>query len=119
MLNVREIKQLVLNLARNGMEAMDPKGVLTLETRVNEDRVELMIKDTGGGISTSQIENLFVPFFTTKNHGTGLGLSLCLSIAERHNGKIAVESQEGVGTVFTVSFPFEKEENAATTRLLK
>ncbi len=119
MLNVREIKQLVLNLARNGMEAMDPKGVLTLETRVNEDRVELMIKDTGGGISTSQIENLFVPFFTTKNHGTGLGLSLCLSIAERHNGKIAVESQEGVGTVFTVSFPFEKEESAATTRLLK
>lgn len=105
-LNVREIKQLILNLGRNAMEAMDPKGVLTLETRNTPDRVELTIRDTGAGISESQIEKLFVPFFTTKSQGTGLGLSLCLSIVERHNGTIKVESVEGEGTEFTVSFPY-------------
>lgn len=112
-LNVREIKQLILNLARNGMEAMDGKGVLTLETRVNGDQVELMIKDTGSGIPQDKLGNLFVPFFTTKNQGTGLGLPLCLSIAERHNGTIKVDSVPGRGTVFTVAFPFEAEEQQA------
>ncbi len=108
-LNVREIKQLILNLGRNGMEAMDAKGVLTLETRRSHDNVELIVRDTGSGISEVQRKKLFVPFFTTKNQGTGLGLSLCLSIVERHNGTIIVESEEGVGTAFTVSFPYEEE----------
>ncbi len=112
-LNVREIKQLILNLARNGMEAMDAKGVLTLETRMNGNKAELMIKDTGSGIPQDKLGNLFAPFFTTKNHGTGLGLSLCLSIAERHNGTIKVDSVPGRGTVFTVAFPFEAEESQA------
>lgn len=114
-LNVKEIKQLVLNLARNAMEAMEPKGVLTLETRINGDNVELIVSDTGGGISQSQLEKLFVPFFTTKSHGTGLGLSLCQSIAERHHGKITVQSKEGLGTEFTVSFPCELKLGATLT----
>lgn len=105
-LNVREMKQLILNLGRNAMEAMGPKGVLTLETNSTHDRVEFIVRDTGAGISESQREKLFVPFFTTKSQGTGLGLSLCLSIVERHNGTIKVESTEGEGTVFTVSFPY-------------
>jgi signal transduction histidine kinase/uncharacterized integral membrane protein len=109
-LNVREIKQLILNLGRNGMEAMGPKGVLTLETRSIQDRVDLIVRDNGSGISESQREKLFVPFFTTKSQGTGLGLSLCLSIVERHNGTITVDSEEGKGTVFTVSFPVGKAE---------
>ncbi|WP_249901942.1 ATP-binding protein [Paenibacillus sp. PK3_47] len=109
-LNVREIKQLILNLVRNGMEAMEPKGVLTVETRINGDKVDLLIRDTGGGIPQDQIDNLFVPFFTTKNQGTGLGLPLCLSIVERHKGLITVNSEEGAGTVFTVSFPVELDE---------
>ncbi|WP_228745391.1 nitrogen regulation protein NR(II) [Paenibacillus sp. S150] len=117
-LNPREIKQLILNLARNGMEAMEPKGVLLLETRINEDKAELIIRDTGSGIPQSQLDNLFVPFFTTKSQGTGLGLPLCLSIAERHNGGITVESQEGEGTAFTVSFPCGQEggEEAAAAK---
>ncbi|WP_054943046.1 two-component system sensor histidine kinase NtrB [Paenibacillus ihuae] len=112
-LNVREIKQLILNLARNGMEAMDAKGVLTLETQLNGNKVELMIMDTGSGIPQDKLGNLFIPFFTTKNHGTGLGLPLCLSIAERHNGTIKVDSVPGRGTVFTVAFPFEAEVSPA------
>ncbi|WP_233277470.1 two-component system sensor histidine kinase NtrB [Paenibacillus durus] len=109
-LNIKEIKQLVLNLGRNAMEAMEPKGVLTLETRCVPEKVELLVKDTGSGMSDIELEKLFIPFFTTKEQGTGLGLPLCLSIAERHGGSIAVDSRLGAGTVFTVSFPYEKEE---------
>ncbi|MDQ0195212.1 two-component system sensor histidine kinase NtrB [Paenibacillus wynnii] len=111
-LNVREMKQLILNLGRNGMEAMGSKGVLTLETRItpDRDRVELIIRDTGNGISEIEREKLFVPFFTTKSQGTGLGLPLCLNIVERHHGKITVQSQQGVGTEFIVSFPCETDE---------
>lgn len=114
-LNVREIKQLILNLGRNGMEAMGPKGILTLETHSTQDKVELIVRDRGIGMSESQREKLFSPFFTTKREGTGLGLSLCLSIVERHNGKINVESVEGEGTVFTISFPLVKEEYSGAT----
>ncbi|WP_339289064.1 ATP-binding protein [Paenibacillus sp. FSL E2-0201] len=114
-LNIREIKQLILNLGRNGMEAMGPKGILTLETHSTQDKVELIVRDRGIGMSESQREKLFSPFFTTKREGTGLGLSLCLSIVERHNGKINVESVEGEGTVFTISFPLVKEEYSGAT----
>ncbi|WP_052087850.1 two-component system sensor histidine kinase NtrB [Paenibacillus wynnii] len=111
-LNVREMKQLILNLGRNGMEAMGSKGVLTLETRISSDRdrVELIIRDTGSGMSEIEREKLFVPFFTTKSQGTGLGLPLCLNIVERHHGKITVHSQQGVGTEFIVSLPYEVDE---------
>ncbi|MDN8593282.1 ATP-binding protein [Paenibacillus sp. 11B] len=103
-LNSKEIKQVVLNLARNGMEAMNEKGVLTLETRLVDDTVELCVRDTGPGIPRVKKEKLFEPFFTTKAKGTGLGLSMCLSIVERHNGTITVESEEGQGTTFKVAF---------------
>ncbi|WP_458125200.1 two-component system sensor histidine kinase NtrB [Paenibacillus sp. Z3-2] len=103
-LNPKEIKQVVLNLARNGMEAMNEKGVLTLETRIVDDKVELCVRDTGPGIPRVKKEKLFEPFFTTKAKGTGLGLSMCLSIVERHNGTITVESEEGRGTTFKVAF---------------
>lgn len=103
-LNSKEIKQVVLNLARNGMEAMSEKGVLTLETRMVDDKVELCVRDTGPGLPRVKKEKLFEPFYTTKAKGTGLGLSMCLSIVERHNGTITVESEEGQGTTFKVAF---------------
>jgi PAS domain S-box-containing protein len=103
-LNSKEIKQLILNLARNGMEAMDDKGVLRIETINFKDTVQLRVCDNGIGISEEKLERLFEPFFTTKMNGTGLGLALCLSIVERHNGKIQVESTVGQGTAIIVSF---------------
>ncbi|MEK5447581.1 two-component system sensor histidine kinase NtrB [Paenibacillus sp. FSL R7-0331] len=113
-LNVREIKQLILNLSRNAMEAMDAKGILTLETRVNSCTVELTIRDTGSGIAQDKLADLFTPFFTTKSQGTGLGLPLCLSIVERHNGTIRVDSAVGEGSAFTIAIPYEaSEENLA------
>ncbi|CAM4313661.1 ATP-binding protein [Paenibacillus phoenicis] len=105
LLNAKEIKQLILNLSRNAMEAMAEKGQLTLETRVTDQGGLLVVSDTGPGIPSGQREKLFEPFFTTKAKGTGLGLALCLSIVERHGGKITVDSTEGQGTTFTVLFP--------------
>ncbi|WP_054958624.1 two-component system sensor histidine kinase NtrB [Paenibacillus dakarensis] len=104
-LNSNEIKQLILNLCRNAMEAMDDKGVLTIETRRVDDVVELCVSDTGPGIPKEKLDRLFEPFFTTKSKGTGLGLALCMSIVQRHQGEISVQSEEGVGTTFTISFP--------------
>lgn len=106
-LNAKEIKQMLLNLARNGMEAMEEKGKLSIQTRLKkkEQIVELIIRDTGVGMSKSRQERLFEPFFTTKAKGTGLGLALCLSIVERHGGKIMVESEEGQGTTFVIQLP--------------
>lgn len=112
MMNNREIKQLFLNLARNGMEAMSDKGSLFITTSYFERKVELRIADQGVGISPEQMKHLFEPFFSTKTQGTGLGLPLCLSIAERHNGRIDVESKEGEGTAFVVTF-FLQEEKAS------
>ncbi|MGM0883359.1 MAG: ATP-binding protein [Bacillota bacterium] len=108
MLNNREIKQLFLNIARNGMEAMGDKGVLRVSTSCYNDKIELRIADEGVGIPPEKMKHLFEPFFTTKMQGTGLGLPLCISIAERHNGRIDVESREGEGTTFIVTFYIAK-----------
>jgi len=112
MLNDREIKQLFLNISRNGMEAMGDKGSLRISTSYCGSKIELRIADQGVGMSPDQMKHLFEPFFSTKTQGTGLGLPLCLSIAERHNGRIDVESKEGVGTAFIVTF-FLPEEKAS------
>lgn len=105
-LNEKEIKQLLLNLARNGMEAMNEKGRLSIHTSyiAENEEIVLRIQDQGVGISEEQKQRIFDPFFSTKTQGTGLGLPLCVSIAERHNGRIDVESEQGVGTTFIVSF---------------
>ncbi|WP_337098434.1 ATP-binding protein [Paenibacillus sp. YIM B09110] len=115
MVNDREIKQLLLNLARNGMEAMDEKGILTITTEYKDNVIELRIVDVGVGIPQEKMNKLFEPFFTTKTRGTGLGLPLCLSIAERHNGRIDAYSTEGKGTTFVVSFNIHTQEVGITT----
>ncbi|SDX17708.1 ATP-binding protein [Paenibacillus sp. PDC88] len=103
-LNSKEMKQLILNLARNGMEAMDSKGTLYIETSCEQNRILLKVIDEGPGIPPAVQEKLFEPFYTTKSKGTGLGLALCRGIAERHNAVIQVESGDGRGTMFTVVF---------------
>jgi len=113
MLNVKEMKQVILNLARNGMEAMDQKGLLVIRTIVHDGQVELLVMDSGCGIPKEKLDRLFEPFYTTKLRGTGLGLPLCLSIVERHGGQIRVESEEGEGTRFIVIFETDQKINEA------
>lgn len=105
MLDDKEIKQLLLNMTRNAIEAMSHNGLLTITTAVVDNEVLLMIQDTGTGIPESCIDKIFNPFYTSKDHGTGLGLAICASIAERHGGSIEVDTIMGEGTCFTVKFP--------------
>lgn len=104
--NAKEISQLVLNLCRNGLEAMKEQGVLSIRTYLENDHVVLCVQDEGYGIPCEYREKLGTPFFTTKENGTGLGLASCYNIAERHNAKIDIESGPG-GTTFFVRFPLK------------
>lgn len=99
----KEIRQLILNLARNGFEAMLPGGILFIKTFENGEGVVLAVQDQGKGIAPDAIEKLGTPFFTTKDEGTGLGLAVCYSIAARHNASIEVKTSPS-GTTFLVRF---------------
>ncbi len=75
-----------------------------------EEFLQLVIQDTGPGIKEQDRARVFDPFFTTKEGGTGLGLSIAYAIVQKHNGRIAVESEVGKGTSFLLSLPFSKED---------
>jgi signal transduction histidine kinase len=109
LLNDKEIKQLILNLTRNGMESMSAGGKLYIRTIQLADEALLEVQDTGHGIPQDKLDQLFEPFYTTKPSGTGLGLAVCLSIVERHQAKIEVKSQESIGTTFTIRFNVQDE----------
>ncbi|MCG8400064.1 MAG: PAS domain S-box protein [Firmicutes bacterium] len=99
----KEIRQLVLNLARNGLEAMPPGGKLTIKIYTEGDDVVLAVRDRGGGIKPENRAKIGTPFYTTKENGTGLGLAVCYSIAGRHNAVIDIETGSA-GTTFYVRF---------------
>jgi signal transduction histidine kinase len=102
-LNEKEIRQLIINLSRNSIEAMSRGGLLTIGTYVDGDEVVLKIEDQGSGIPPEFRESIGRAFFTTKDNGTGLGLTVCFSIVRRHNAKIDFTSSEE-GTVFYIRF---------------
>ncbi|KUK53042.1 MAG: PAS sensor protein, partial [Desulfotomaculum sp. 46_296] len=103
LLEENDIKQLILNLTHNGLEAMDQGGYLTIKTFTDGEGVVLAVKDQGKGIPPEHMDKLYVPFFTTKDYGTGLGLSICYKIATRHNAAIDIETSPA-GTTFFVNF---------------
>lgn len=99
----KEIRQMILNIALNGLDAMDSGGHLTIKTFERKDEVILEISDQGTGISSEVLEKIGTPFFTTKETGTGLGLAICYSVAERHNADINIQTGDG-GTTFSIHF---------------
>ncbi|MTI80972.1 MAG: PAS domain S-box protein [Firmicutes bacterium] len=101
--NSNGIHQLILNLVRNGLEAMQKGGTVTIKTFIDGDEVVLSVKDEGSGIDSYILDKLGTPFLTTKEEGTGLGLATCYSIAERHNARVDVDSSPA-GAVFSVRF---------------
>jgi signal transduction histidine kinase len=104
LLNRNEIRQLIINLYRNGLEAMSKGKTLTIST-YNEDEnfVVLAVRDQGEGIRPEVLEKLGTPFYTTKDNGTGLGLGICYAIAARHNAKIEIQTGSK-GTTFFIKF---------------
>ncbi|NLN87882.1 MAG: PAS domain-containing sensor histidine kinase [Syntrophomonadaceae bacterium] len=104
MIDQGEIRQLLLNLARNGIEAMPGGGTLTIRTWGADDKVILQVQDEGKGIPPEIIENIGTPFLTTKKNGAGLGMAVCFSIVERHNAELIFDTSPA-GTSFNIMFP--------------
>jgi signal transduction histidine kinase len=102
------LRQAVLNLVKNGMEALSTGGTLTATTRRDNDVVEVTVADTGPGISPEVGARLFEQFFTTKPQGTGLGLSISRQIVEEHGGKLAWQSPPSGGATFTITLPIKR-----------
>ncbi len=104
-----QLKQVLLNLSLNAVEAMPSGGRLTIRTRYESaaNQVLLAIQDTGLGIAPDIMANVFDPFFTTKESGTGLGLTITYDIIQRHKGRVEIESEAGKGTLFNIWLPVE------------
>ena len=102
-----EIMQAFFNIIRNGIQAMGGKGMVEITSRRIENLLRIQIRDTGPGIPEEHIGNIFDPFYTTKgpDEGEGLGLYIVRQIIKKYDGSIDVESEQGVGTVFTIQFP--------------
>jgi two-component system NtrC family sensor kinase len=107
-----QLQQVFLNLITNAIDAHDgkPYGTVRITTQGDDKNrsVKVVISDTGSGIAKENLDKIFDPFFTTKpvGRGTGLGLSICYSIIQQLGGTIAVKSQEGEGTAFTLILPY-------------
>jgi two-component system sensor histidine kinase HydH len=99
------IIQLLLNLLKNGLQAMPDGGELRVELKDAKSSAIIKICDSGIGIPSESIPHIFDPFWTSKARGTGLGLALCQKVAHEHGGNVTVESTVGVGTTFTVTLP--------------
>jgi C4-dicarboxylate-specific signal transduction histidine kinase len=103
-----QIQQVLINLIRNGMDAMDSSAadrVLAMRVRRMGDVIRTEISDLGPGIESP--DRIFEPFFTTKAHGMGMGLAICRSIVESHGGRLWVERNEGGGATFIFTLPIE------------
>jgi two-component system, sporulation sensor kinase E len=110
-----QIKQVLVNLIKNAMQAMTRGGTLTLRTGGGGESVWISVSDTGRGIAPDQINHIFEPFFTTKKKGTGLGLMIVQRIVRQHGGHIKLESHVGEGTTFRILLPSRERE----TKLLQ
>jgi len=104
-----QFQQVMVNLVRNGVEAMPDGGVLEIGARRADDSLELYVSDTGAGISKEHINEIFDLFYTTKPSGTGLGLALSQRIVERHGAELRVSSEKGKGTTFVIVLPIPTE----------
>jgi signal transduction histidine kinase len=100
-----QINQVLLNLLLNAIQSMDKPGSIFVTLRRDKDAVLITVADQGKGIPPENLSNIFHPFFTTKGHGTGLGLSLARRIVESHGGTITVRSEVGKGTQFVLRLP--------------
>jgi len=100
-----QMKQVLVNLMKNAMQAMGPEGVMTVASGSGPDAVWVSVADTGVGIEPERLNRIFEPFYTTKQRGTGLGLLIVQRILRAHGGRIELASQPGRGTTFRMWIP--------------
>jgi signal transduction histidine kinase len=112
--DAEQLKQVLINVVQNAVQAMSGKGTISLRTvaperfhdfRAGSEWVELQVTDTGPGIPSDQQQNIFIPFYTTKQKGTGLGLAISQRLVKSHGGTISVHSRVNEGTTFTIRLP--------------
>jgi PAS domain S-box-containing protein len=109
-LDPAQIKQALVNLIKNALQAMTKDGVLTVQTDIGSDGVWVIVGDTGRGIPQEQLSRIFEPFYTTRKKGTGLGLMIVQRIIRDHNGRMELESHVGRGTVFRIWLPLHEKQ---------
>jgi PAS domain S-box-containing protein len=109
-LDERLIKQALLNLVKNALAAMPGGGELKLSADSSDEEVLLSVEDTGLGISEEDLPKIFEPYFTTKDNGTGLGLTITFKIVREHGGEITVASRPGHGSTFAIHLPIPQKE---------
>jgi signal transduction histidine kinase len=105
--DANQVEQVLINLVRNGIQAMPQGGHLIVQLRVEPETAVVSVQDTGRGIPPENLARIFEPFFTTRpeGQGTGLGLSVSAAIAAAHQGRIDASSQVGQGSVFSLRLP--------------
>ncbi len=109
-LDDKYFKQALMNIVKNALAAMPTGGTLRVKTRCRGDSVELIVEDTGEGMSEDVREKIFEPYFTTRDFGSGIGLTLVYKVVKEHMGEISVRSEEGEGTRFILTFPIPQRE---------
>jgi two-component system, sporulation sensor kinase E len=109
-LDERLMKQALLNLVKNALAAMPGGGKLRLAALCADDELRLVVEDSGVGISEESLPKIFEPYFTTKENGTGLGLTITFKIVREHDGEITVSSRAGQGSTFTIILPVPQKE---------
>lgn len=103
----RKIKQVLMNILKNSIQAVDENGKINIEIVKDYRQVQIVIKDNGVGISNEKLDRIFNPFYTTKKDGIGLGLSIVYKLIKQHEGQISVKSTLGIGTEFIVTIPLD------------
>ena len=110
--NGQKLKQVLMNLVINALDAMPEGGSLWFAAQVSGAHLEIAVRDTGKGIPKNRLETIFEPFHTTKTNGLGLGLTICREIVEMHGGRLTGQSEVGQGTMFTMTLPVHKTDRA-------
>jgi signal transduction histidine kinase len=105
--DLSQMKQALLNLLVNAMDASSEGGAITVTTEAGDGRVKVSVRDAGKGIPAAEVEKIFKPFYTTKTRGAGLGLAIVDRIVKEHKGGINVVSAVGAGTTFTIELPVD------------
>ncbi len=103
------LKQAILNLFINAQQAMDEGGELMIRTTREQDRAVITIGDTGTGIAAERLPHIFDAYYSSRPHGTGLGLPTAKKIVEAHKGQIGVRTEPGKGTLFTIKLPLHEK----------